>query len=268
MRLLGSIATVFTLSNALSAHAAPNGKLRNVYDPNKPALAATALLTANVPHKNGAQSREYLSQQQYEDIRNGTVEILRRYPPKKYFYVPVGRSPTAPAAFFEILAAEGTELSATVAASNLRDTEIAGKEAAWFAHLDQFLPKEVLTGNQKILLVDRSSTGATLVKTKAIFEQYLAARGSKTKVDAIAFSRREVPIPWIDVTNIPELFNMNRDAYVPWAEWPKYEVGVTPPAQLVKQKSYLTFKAQMLERMSRDAQLPAQLQELNLLDAR
>jgi len=226
-------------------------------------LTPGALLTANVTDKkNRVIARQFLTQQQYTDIRDGAMELVKRFPPSKYFYVPVGRSPTGIAAFLENIAADPADVATTVPASGLRNGQIAGHEAAWYEHLDHFLPKGVLTGQRHILLIDRSTTGATLQKTQQIFQQYLAARGSNVQVDIIAFSRRQVPIPYIDVNGKQELIEMNRDNYVPWAEWTKYEVGVTPKTALQRMPAYQTFKNALRERMARDAELHGQIEQM------
>ena len=264
MRSSGYLTVFFVLTYAVAAHATANGRVRDPYNKQATRLPATALLSATVQHKKGPYARQYLSLAQYNDIREGTLEILRRYPAKTHFYMPVGRSPTAIAAFLENLSAEGTELAATIPASGLRKGVTTGHEAAWFKHLDRFIPASVLSGEQRIVLIDRSTTGATLQKMQVILQQYLAARGSTTGVDVVAFSRKQVPFDYVDVTNNAELLGMNRDAYVPWAEWPQFEVGVTPVNHLQVQPGYKTFKAKLLERMAQDHELSAALKQLNL----
>jgi hypothetical protein len=267
MRSLSVMTYLLVLSQAVSVHATANGKIRDPFDATQARIPLTpnALASKNITYKKKTYTKNYLSLQNYNELRDGVLQVLSQFPAKKYFYVPIGRSPTAVAAFLEHLAAEGTELSITVPASGLRKGETTGLEQAWFAHLDKFIPASVLTGKQKILLIDRSTTGASLTKAKAIFEQYLAQKGSSTKVEVVAFSRKQVPFTYIDVTNNDELFHMNRDAYVPFAEWPSYEVGVTPVAQLKKQPSYQQFKQLLLQRMQRDTQLSQTLHEMNLV---
>jgi hypothetical protein len=248
------------------AHADQARRMVSPYNPTAtlaPINPNAHLLAANVvTKKNKLVLRHYLTMQQYNDIRDGALELIRRHPPSQYFYVPLGRSPTAIAAFLENMTSNPSDLTVTVPASGLRQGQIAGHEAAWFEHLDAFLPADVRNGKRKILLIDRSTTGATLQKSQAIFRQYLAARGSNVQVDIVAFSRRAVPIPYIDVNNKPELIDMNKDNYVPWAKWPKYEVGVTPKNILQPLTSYETFKVALRQRMERDPTLHAAITQI------
>ncbi len=209
------------------------------------------------PQPAQQQMRHYLDANQYEQIRDITLEIMQRRPPSAFFYVPVGRDPAPIAAFMELLSPKGRPLARTLPASGLKQGVIEGREQAWFDHFDRFIPKEVLTGNRHILLVDRASSGATLEKVRGILRKWLKTRGSKVSVNVLALSRREVTVPWIDITSKPELVAMNQDHYAPVAEWPRYEVGVTPPEELTRRTTYDEFKMQLLKRMARDQQLDA-----------
>jgi hypothetical protein len=256
---IASVVIACALALAAPAQAEKGRRLLSPYQPAKAQqqpLHPNAMLTANVTNKKGkVRARTFLSLQQYNEIRDGALDLVRQYPPSQYFYVPLGRSPTAIAAFLENIAQDPSDLTVTVPASGLRHGVIEGHENAWFEHLDSFLPSDVLNGKRKILLIDRSTTGATLQKSQGIFQQYLAKRGSNVQVDIVAFSRRQVPIPYIDVNGKQELIDMNNDNYVPWAKWPKYEVGVTPRNTLQPIASYETFKQALRQRMERDPQL-------------
>ena len=220
----------------------------------RPPLKDGALLKATVIQRDGTQApRRYLSRRRYEDIRDGSLELLRQYPPRRYYYLTLGRSPTPIAAFLENLGADHTNLPV----SGLRKAQVAGNEVAWFAHFDRFLPKEALEGSRTLLLIDRSTTGATLLKAQSILQAYLLKRRLQVQVDVVAFARqvKQVPLRFIDVTKKKELIEMNRDHNVPWALYPAYVVGRTPPEALVQQPGYGVYKAQLLERMQRDPKL-------------
>jgi hypothetical protein len=221
-------------------------------------LGPGALITLQVTDKQRTYQRGFLDQTQYQQIRDGALRLIKRFPPKRYFYVTIGRSPTPVAAFLDNLGAEG-DVHVNLPASNLRQGQIEGFEKAWFKHLDRFLPAHVLEGEQKIVLVDRSTTGATLTKVKQIFEQYLEHKGIEKSVRVVAFARRQVKIRSIDIGDSPELVAMNAGTYDNLAKYPYFYVGETAPKLAAPRPAYDNFKQQMAERMSRDEALPEAL---------
>ena len=242
---------------ANTAAAAP-GHPVSPYNATARPLAPGPLIRMQVTDKKKTYVRGFLDQNQYTQIKNGAMEIMKRFPPKKNFYVTLGRSPTAIGAFFDNLGEHETDLHVNLPASNLRDGQIQGFEAAWFAHIEKFIPKRVLEGDQKIVLIDRSTTGATLLKVKSIFDQYFAAKGQARQVEVIAFARakRAVPINFVDITASPELVDMNQGNYDGLAKYPWYYVGQSNPQEVAQPlPQYSNFKLQMRERMTRDAEL-------------
>ena len=254
--------TGLLLGSALSAQAAP-GRVVSPYSPQVAArpLANTALMTLAVTNKKKTYNRGFLDAMQYQQIKYGAMEIVKRFPPNKWFYVTLGRSPTAIAAFFDNLSEKEGDLHVNLPASNLRAGVTEGFEAQWYAHLDRFLPAHVLEGKQKIVLIDRSTTGATLLKVKGIIESYLTNKGIKKTVEVVAFARAEraVPIEFIDVTQHPELLHMNSGTYDNVAKYPWFYVGQSDPATLNALPAYDTFKGTLLERMRRDVQLGSEI---------
>jgi hypothetical protein len=246
----------------LAAHAQAHSQVHNPYNAQHRMhpLAATALLTGSVRNKQGQfQRRNYLALDQYEQVRDISLDILRRFPPKNYLYLTIGRSPTPIAAFLQNL---NPELAVTIPASNLRANQTTGLEQAWYTHLDRFVPRNLI-GKRTLLILDRSTTGSTLQKVQSIVQQWVAARGHNVSVEVIGLARQpNLPIPNINIADKPELVALNLDNYSPYSEWPEFEVGVTPVQQLVRQPSYDVFKSSMLQRMQRDAVLGQQLDEL------
>jgi hypothetical protein len=235
------------------AHAAP-GSFRLPAKKSTP-LDPGALITLTVTDKQQTYERGFLDQNQYQQIRDGALRLIKRFPPKRYFYVTIGRSPTPVAAFLDNLGPDG-DVHVNVPASNLREGQVEGFEKAWFKHLDHFLPAHLLKGKQKIVLVDRSTTGATLTKVKQIFEQYLQHKGVEKSVRVVAFARRKVKIRSIDINDAPELVAMNAGTYDKLAKYPYFYVGETAPEKAAARPAYDKFKQQMAERMSRDEALP------------
>ena len=84
---------------AFGAHAEP-GRPVSPYSARAVArpLAPGALLTLSVTDKKQTYNRGFLDAAQYQQIRDGALEVVRRVPPRKYHYVTLGRSPTSVAA--------------------------------------------------------------------------------------------------------------------------------------------------------------------------
>ena len=239
------------------AHAAP--RAFKLPAPKTTPLKDEALITLRVTDKQKTYQRGFLDQAQYQQIRDGALEVIKRFSPKSYFYVTIGRSPTAISAFLDNLGAREGDVHVNLPASNLRDGQIEGFEKAWFKHLDRFLPKHLLASDQQIVLIDRSTTGATLTKVKQVFDQYLAHKGVAKTVQIVAFARRQVPIPSINIARSPELVAMNAGTYDRVAKYPWFYVGETKPSRLEARPAYGKFRTQLAERMSRDATLRAAL---------
>ncbi len=255
---------------ASTAGAAP-GRFVSPYSPLSRPLAATALMSTQVTNKkNQLANRGFLDAQQYLDIRAGTLEIVKRYPPNQNFYITLGRSPTAIGAFLDNLSEHEGDLHANLPASNLRAGFVEGFEEAWFSHLEKFIPAHALTSNQRLVLIDRSTTGATLVKVKGIIESFLAKKGINKKVEVLAFARaaRAVPIPFVDVTPYAELTKMNAGTYDGLAKYPWFYVGESEPSTLQRSPIYDQFKQSLLERMTRDPELDTALASANTAKAK
>ena len=107
------------------------------------------------------------------------------------------------------------------------------------------------------MLIDRSTTGATLVKVKGILDNYLEQKGIKKAVKVLAFARavRAVPFDFIDVTDNKELLHMNSGTYDNVAKYPWFYVGESDPSALTPLPGYATFKNTLLQRMQRDPEL-------------
>jgi hypothetical protein len=262
---LGSVAR-WLLACAIAAQSAIAGavpaRMRKVYDPKAPPLAAGPLLTG------GGQG--HLSQTQYDQLKFVATEVLRRFPPKDNYYIGIGRSPSAIISMFQNLTSDKVspeEVAMNFPASGLHD---GGQhdDASYFRHFDQLLPKEVVQGKRTIVLIDRSrpfqgnaaSGGASLHVFKQILQRYLAHKGSQAQVEAVGFSYGQLNPAFglkhiaFDMNTRPELERISMPYYEAVAEWPQHRIGPNVGIPQRRQE-YTAYKTQMRERMMRDAQL-------------
>ena len=136
-----------------------------------------------------AARKPYLDSKHYGDVRDVALKLLRRYDPRKHFFIAVGRSPTALATF---LAELNPNIVMTFPASDLR----LGVQAEWktefFDHFEKLIPEDVLQGKRQIVLFDRSHdrSGSSLAALKKLLEQYLAKKqGRSVRVDAVGLAK-------------------------------------------------------------------------------
>jgi hypothetical protein len=265
MRLLGRsalLASFLTVALAAVPVSAAKARMKKLYDPKAQPISSGALM------QGGGQG--HLSQAQYDVLKYAAKEVLKRFPPKDHYYIGIGRSPSFLVAMLQNLTSDevsSEEVAMNFPASGLHDGG-AHDDASYFRHLDALVPKEVLTGNRTIVLLDRSrpfngnaaSGGASLQMMKGILERYLAQKGSKVKVAAAGFAYGALN-PAFQVTHIAfdnrtqnELERVSMPYYEAVAEWPQHRI--TPTAQIPSRRNdYQTYKKFLKERMIRDSEL-------------
>jgi hypothetical protein len=138
----------------------------------------------------------------YQAIKTYAIEVLRRYPPDRFYYVGIGRSPTTVIAMLKNL---GPDLAMSFPASGLNDHARARADAhrsRYQAHIEGLIPRSVRHGDRKLLLLDLSS-GPSLRGLEAVFADYRAAGGVLPDVELVSLgtwgARRESGVPLIDL---------------------------------------------------------------------
>jgi hypothetical protein len=143
-----------------------------------------------------------LFERQYQDVRNSTLDIVRRFPPDRYYYVGVGRSPMANVTLLQTL---NPKIAMHFPASGLHGAEVIKEEHVeeYMRHFASLLPDEKTLGNRTLLLMDHSYTGSSIVRVREMTERYLTSIGSDRKVEAVVFSRQHANVEHVDVHMIP-----------------------------------------------------------------
>jgi hypothetical protein len=218
--------------------------------------AMTPLSTAStLSLKRKKQSYSFLDQTEYDSLRWGTQELLRRHPPSKgRYYLGVGRSSSPIVAYLENL---GSNVGYLPADGLKNDTVTPALEASFQQYFAQFIPPAVLQRGETVTLFHQSDTGKTLTTLKPMLERYIAAQGSTSKVEAVAFSSRATVqgVSRIDTRAHQALQSLNGDAFKAVAVQTYHHVGTDNIADLKLRKDYRQFKTALLERMRRDQAL-------------
>jgi hypothetical protein len=123
--------------------------------------------------------------------------------------------------------------------------------------LKRFLSDDLLRAveesGRKLLVIDRATTGASVVTARDLVHDFVQGQGFKLKTKPLALSSREVDVPRINLRDRGEFRWINK--YGQWAEWPRYEVGVDDPGGLQRRPEYEQLRTALLERMRRDSTL-------------
>jgi hypothetical protein len=198
------------------------------------------------------QSNAHVSASAYNDLRDASMALMKKYPPTSHVYVGLGRDP---APFIAFLQAIGTGALNFPASGGMitRNQELN-------RHFEKLIPKSVRFGKKKIVLIDQTSSGKTHASIMPALRAYLKRTGSKTEVVGVAFysassvSRRVQGLSTINTARFPEVDNF---LYAP------YEGVVSPfdrhvPSQdaldtLTWRPEYERFKAAITKRIVRDA---------------
>lgn len=237
-------------------------------------------------HIDALPKIEHLSPEHYRDVKAATLFLLKTYSPSQHYFVTLGRSPMALAAFMENL---DPTLSTTFPASDLRLVEkegipqhLAQAQPAYDAHFEKYLPADVVTGakGQAIVLIDRSrrGSGKSLLFLKGVLENYLARKGSTVKVKAVGFSDGPLiaGVEYVNTGAFPNVF-LYSQGHFDGDEWVgqiqgrrspvqiddkffgKHRIGTNNVGEEFTNPIYGEFKDGLRELMQDDADLDAEL---------
>lgn len=111
----------------------------------------------------------------YPALKAAAKKLLTEFPPDRYYFVGVGRTPSALVGFLRTLS---PDVATSVPASGLKQYPRADHLEAYFEHFDHFIPESVLQGDRAIVFLDGSYGGRSARTLEAVFNAYQGRRGS------------------------------------------------------------------------------------------
>jgi hypothetical protein len=253
---------------------AGRGVVKRVFDPAKSGR--------RLPVHYTIANKQYLTDKEYRDLRDGCMALLKQYHPDKCFFVGMGRDPAPVIAFLQNLGEKDLAVNLPGTSNigwrnNVQPADIA-------RHVEAAIPAKILDGSRQLVLVDVTSSGKTPAHFCPHMERYLHDRGNPVPViplgmwhQDLRLSNRYVQgkrVEWFNVTQWTDFQNYNgcRGKYEgTWnptsgghgiAEHQHHKMGpnVQPPTQT--NPNYKAFRKALLERMEQDPKLDAFVQEL------
>lgn len=129
---------------------------------------------------------------EFEHISYVAQNLLKHYPPSEYIIIGVGRSPSAIISYLEITnPGSAYHLPLSDFRPKPGELEETGMISKLFSHFDQFIPLSHLQSGKKIVLLDYSSMGYSLVSVDHYLEKYLHQKGLKSKIQLVAMATHE-----------------------------------------------------------------------------
>ena len=236
--------------------------LTSVYDSSSSSLGNASTLTL----KRKKQTYKLLDQTQYDDLAWGAQELLTRHPGGAKggrFYLGVGRSASAIVAFLENLGAQNVGY---LPADGLKQEKTISPQlqAEFDKYFAKFIPKAALTRGDTITLFQQSDSGATLKALKPMLDKYIAGLGSKSKVELVAYTTKQMPagVNSINTRGKQTLQELNGDAFKTAAVYSYHRIGTDKMADVKDRRDhYDEFKQALLQRMETDQGLDDFLQK-------
>jgi hypothetical protein len=158
-------------------------------------LIALCLLSQGVRAQQGGSVD--LEKLEYENTRDVSIEILKRFSPLEYVYMGVGRSPVAPIRYMQNLG------EATVKAFNVPLTDFYARpvvhpdyaeplnkqeEANLWKHFERFIPTAEQLQGKKLLSVDFAIGGKSQVAQEEYLSKFLAERRPGVKMEILVLT--------------------------------------------------------------------------------
>jgi hypothetical protein len=182
-----------------AAKADPRGKagrpLIRPFDPlkakRKP-LSSSSLVT--LKEDGGSTHHRHVDKRDYNELRDASMELLKRYDPATHFFVGTGRDPAPIIAFLQNLG--GRDLAISFPASG-GVWPGGGSTASWdhasqadFArYLGKLIPRHVPRSGRTIVLLDVTNSGKTPAGIAPKVRKWVKSEGSRSKVVKLAFTQ-------------------------------------------------------------------------------
>jgi hypothetical protein len=225
-----------------------------------PAARAPA---AALPLFVGEKQAFVLDAEQYQQLRTGALQLLGEHPPVERHYLGVGRSSSAVHGFLEQLGIATTYLPADGLKKDLKEgTDRGALEQAFHRHFEALLPAEALRA-KRIVLHQRSDTGATLPLVRELLESYLRAQGSNAQVETVAFSsagpgNHKANVKVIDTQRLPGLDALGDSLAKYYAVHPFHRIGTDADVRAVEPSAnFQQFARHLARHMGADGELAA-----------
>ena len=210
---------------------------------------------------------EYLTSAHYRDVRSSALKLMRAHRPDKHFYIALGRSPGALAAFLSEL---NPNMVMTFPASDLRLGVDARWKQAFFDHFEQLIPDDVLSGERTAVFFDRSHdrSGTSLSKMQDLLAEYLQIRnGKKIEVKAVGMANYGPLVGSVEHQSTleePGTFQYfsgqdNDEEFAPFLD--KHRIGVEPMERINENPNYGAMRSAMRDRMAHDGELQKALRK-------
>jgi hypothetical protein len=221
----------------------------------------------------------YVSRKEYADLKGGVMELLRRYPPDKYFFVGLGRDPAPVIAFLQNLGEHKLAVNLP-GTSNVQWAKVGLRPADVARHIEAAIPNDILEGDRQIVLLDVTSSGKTPALFGPFMDRYFANRGIHKTALRLAFSWTNVkqkkfgPLlsDWIDTGGWRDFSRYITGKYE--GNWQPGIVGtwgiaehekhsMTPDAEppTLTNPNYASFRQAVMARMEQDQELDAFLRD-------
>jgi len=209
----------------------------------------------------------------YEGFQKTAQELLEVFPPDKYYYVGVGRSPTMLMSMLEEMGVKGAEIPL----SNVRGYEKIRNEAtdkALKEHLKRYIPSPEELKGRKILMIDFPASGKTFSNVSELLRDAMREAGHKEPPEGLFLGRDPSWSPRetirIKTHNLVRAVNEIQTGLLQgdFDKLGRYETfdaekltgtGNLPAPE--ENPHYSTFREELRERMSRDSFFKTQLKK-------
>lgn len=154
---------------------------------------------------HGVHSRaQNIDPQLIEDVRQVSEGLLERYPKDQYHFLALGRSPTLFVAYLQLVAENYISPLPLSSLQNLGDLKLllthrqygihlsAKDTALLFEHFENFIPKAEQLQGRKLMIIDYSFTGASLMRAFEYINEYLKAHDRPTLSGGVALISEKI----------------------------------------------------------------------------
>ncbi|ALP53296.1 hypothetical protein Tel_09080 [Candidatus Tenderia electrophaga] len=140
---------------------------------------------------SGTVIQRQLKAQEYEQIRDFSAQLMKLYPPDRYYYIGLGKSPTPIIAFMQATGVPASNMPLSKFSHRTKGRRDGGQLglsepltgtqlAELERHFDNFIPsKEVLRGRD-LLLIDFVQSGRSLIASADHLQDYITKKYSRT----------------------------------------------------------------------------------------
>lgn len=203
---------------------------------------------------------------EFEDIRDLSLRILDLYPPSRFAYVGVGRSPTPVMRFIQEWSSLSGRQAVTANVPFTKPSVLGGgiaeiPDAAMSAHLDRFLPTAEALSGRELVVIDLVSGGKGLQLFESKLAGFASSRPGFPRHRVLAIEERPGAAAALGIDGIgaiplgdyPVLRTLLvNSSYDRVARYGAHRVGMDPADAIRPRRSHDVFGAVLRERMEVD----------------